>query len=198
MRRTYSNNISFLDLLFNFLLATTVLLVIAVCFIITEKNEADIKTKAEFVITMTWNEDYNNDVDIWVQDPLENLLWFRKKEVGLMHLDRDDVGNRDDITISGEVIKINQEIVTIRGNTEGEWIINVHLYKQRIKQPTNVKVTLIKLNPKAILIFCKELQLIEFWQQVTLARLIMSESGEILQIDNGPFKDLIQERIKPS
>ena len=108
------------------------------------------------------------------------------------------MGNRDDITISGEVIKINQEIVTIRGNTEGEWIINVHLYKQTIKQPTNVKVTLIKLNPKAILIFCKELQLIEFWQQVTLARLIMSESGEILQIDNGPFKDLIQERIKPS
>jgi len=196
MRRTYSNNISFLDLLFNFLLATTVLLVIAVCFIIVEKNEADIKTKAEFVITVTWNEDYNNDVDIWVQDPMGNLLWFRQKEISLMHLDRDDVGDRDDVTIDGEIIKINQEIVTIRGNTEGEWIINIHLYKQIIKDPTNVKVTLIKLNPKATVIFHKELQLLEFWQQMTVARMMMSAKGEILQIDNGPFKDLIQERIR--
>ena len=195
MRKNYHSNTAFLDLLFNFLLATMILLTIAVVFIVTEQNKADIKTKAEFVITISWNEEYDNDVDVWVEDPLGRLLWYRQKEAGLMHLDRDDMGHRNDITEDGKVIRINQEIVTIRGCVEGEWVVNLHLYKKHTREPTDVEVSFIKLNPKATLIFGKRFTLIDYWEQITVARLYMTRTGRILQVDDGPYKDLIQMQV---
>ena len=201
MLKKASNNTSLLDLLFNFLLATMILLVIAVCFIIVEQNKADIKTKAEFVITIDWDGEQNNDVDIWILDPQENLLWYREKEIGVMHLDRDDLGHLNDYqVINGESvpIKVNQEIVTIRGVVEGEWVINLHLYRQSNKNPTNTTISLIKLNPKATIIFSKKLELKTYWKQITVARIFMTNSGEILKIEDGPFRDLIQDRVAAS
>jgi hypothetical protein len=194
MRKTYYNNTAFLDLLFNFLLATTILLVIAVSFII-KQSKADIKTKAEFVVTIDWTGEHDNDVDIWIEDPAENLLWYKQKEVGVMHLDRDDLGHTGDThqTLDGEVsiIKINHEIATIRGCIEGEWVINLHLYRQGTKEPTTTKISLIKLNPRATVIFSKEFEMATYWEQITVARIFMTNSGKILRVEDGPFKDLI-------
>jgi hypothetical protein len=199
MRRTYYNNTSFLDLLFNFLLATVILLVIAVSFIITEQNKADIEMNAEFVITLEWDGEQNNDVDIWIEDPYEKVLWYRNRETGVMHNDRDDKGHIDDVYKDGRIIRINQEIVTFRGILEGDWTINVHLYrvgnKDLDKLPTDVTVTMIKLNPRASIVFKKEYEMVDHWDQITVARFYMTESGEILDLTDGPFKDLIQDKV---
>ena len=199
MRRTYYNNTSFLDVLFNFLLATVILLVIAVLHIVVEQNKADIETNAEFVITVVWDNDQNNDVDIWIEDPNELLMWYRDQEVGVIHNDRDDKGLRDDIYIDGKFIQVNQEIVTFRGIVEGEWIVNMHLYRvgdtDRDKEGSKVVVTMIKLNPKATIVFKKEYYMKEYWEQITVARFNMTNSGTIFNLTDKPFKDLIEDRV---
>ncbi len=201
MKKTYYNNTSFLDVLFNFLLATVVLLVISVLHIVVEQNKADIKVNAEFVITLEWDHDQDNDVDIWVEDPNGIVLWYRYQEVGVMHGDRDDKGWMDDIYVNGEIIKINQEIITFRGIVEGDWVINIHLYRigqsVRDKEGSTVKISLIKLNPKAIIIFKKEYRMETYWEQITVARFHMTGAGTVLNLTDEPFKDLIQERVNP-
>ena len=199
MKRTYHNNISFLDILFNFLLATVILLVIAVLHIVEDQNKANIETKAEFVITLEWDTDQDNDVDIWVEDPNEIMMWYRTLEAGVVHNDRDDKGSRDDIYIDGEVLKINQEIVTWRGIVEGEWVVNLHMYRMggtdRDKEGSKVKITMMKLNPKASIIFKKEYFMKTHWEQITVARFHMTKQGEIMNLTDEPWKDLIMDRV---
>ena len=50
---------------------------------------------------MTWPDMNPNDLDTYVQDPAGAVVWFRSREAGLMHLDRDDRG------LAGDVIKVN-------------------------------------------------------------------------------------------
>lgn len=201
MRRSYYNNTSFLDLLFNFLLATTILLVIAVLHIVVEHNKADIKTQAEYVITLTWDKSKDIDVDVWVQSPTGNLLWYRQKEIGIMHLDRDDKGHigNDWVTDKfGDVIyNPNQEIVTIRGIESGEWIINLHMFRTLSSGllPVDVDISLIKLNPKATTVFNKKIKLSSYWEQKTVARVVISDDGSVLKVEDGPSKDLIKDKV---
>ena len=105
--RIYYNNTSFLDLLFNTLVGFVLLFIIAFLSINPSNKDADIKTKAEFVITVTWNVNCKDDVDTWLQDPAGNVLHFKQKDIGLAHLDRDDLGIINDrITLQdGSVIE---------------------------------------------------------------------------------------------
>ena len=49
-----------------------------------EKNKK-VEAKAEFLITITWPEESDNDVDTYVEDPVGNLVFFRSREKGLLH-----------------------------------------------------------------------------------------------------------------
>ena len=70
-------------------------------------------------------------MDVWVEDPKGQLVWFRAPEVGLLHQDRDDRGPvNDTIRIGAEEIQnpMNQELVTLRGVVTGEYVVNLHYY----------------------------------------------------------------------
>ena len=73
-------------------------------------------------------------MDSYLQDPAGNLLWYNARDVGLMHLDRDDLGYLNDVIHlpNGETVtlKENREIITIRGIIPGEYIMNVHLFNR--------------------------------------------------------------------
>ena len=200
MRRAYHNNISFLDLLFNLLLMTIILLVVAVLHIVIENNKADIKTQAEFIITTTWDKQIDYDVDTWVQDPEGNILWYNQKEIGVMHLDRDDLGHLGNDWYFDEfgtaVYNPNQEIVTFRGIMAGEWIINLHLYRKgyNYDSPISVSVTFIKLHPKAKTVFSKKIQISEYWQEETVARVNITACGDVLSVEDGPKKKLVETK----
>lgn len=154
-------------------------------------EKADIETKAEYIITMTWPHDDSNDVDIWVEDPTGNLINFRNKERGLTHLDRDDLGKNKDFFMTPDGHQVfydyNQEIVTIRGIIPGQWIINIHMYRvnQNIK-PSIVHVKIEKLNPKVTTIVDEKITLTKHWQEETVARLMMSKDGSIITVNKIP------------
>lgn len=130
---------------------------------IEEKNNK-VESKAEFMITVTWDKNSSNDVDTYIEDPLGNLVFYRAKEKGLMHLDRDDYGITNDTIMMGDgktvTVHENREIVSLRGIIPGEYIVNVHMYSERDKaEKTQVTVKLEKINPAFKTIAMKEVEL---------------------------------------
>lgn len=191
-RRIYYNNTSFLDLLFNTLVGFVLLFIIAFLMINPSIKKADIKTKAEFVISVTWSDNSQDDVDTWLQDPAGNVLHFRQKDVGLAHLDRDDLGQINDIITLDDGRRVeythNQELTTIRGFITGEWVLNVHMYNKRDSNPTLVEVRIDKLNPRVQTLFYKKIVMENKWEEVTVTRFVMTSQGDIINWDDLPKK----------
>ncbi|MEM7026462.1 MAG: hypothetical protein AAF637_28380, partial [Pseudomonadota bacterium] len=105
MRRSSPIGVGFTDLLFNALLGFVVMFVLAYLLINPIAETGAVDAKAEILITLNWPDGRREDVDIYVEDPAGNLVWFRTREAGLMHLDRDDLGRSNDvIRISGREV----------------------------------------------------------------------------------------------
>ena len=96
-KRTYDTNVAFLDLLFNTLLCFAALFTLSFVMINPSRQNANMESKAEFLIIVTWPHQQDNDVDVYIEDPEGHLVSFSRREDGLMHLDRDDLGHRNDI-----------------------------------------------------------------------------------------------------
>ena len=199
MKRNYHTNLSFLDLLFNTLLCFAALFVLSFVLINPSKQKNNVKMKAEFMITVTWPSDLDDDVDVYVEDPAGNLVAFMRREEGLMHLDRDDLGRRNDIvnTPFGPIEhKDNREIVTLRGIISGEYVVNVHMYMKRSKAAeVPVTIQLDKINPYST-ITIKEAILKITGNEETAFRFVLDKDGKVTDV-NTLKKSLIQEQEVP-
>jgi len=185
MKKTFHSNTAFLDILFNTLLGFVALFFLAFVQMNPkeEENKKNIEAKAEFIITFTWNSEHDDDVDAYVEDPQGHLVMFKRREDGLMHLDRDDLGHRNDIIQSGEeTIQYaeNQEIVTIRGIIEGEYTVNAHMYLKKHPNVTTVKITLEKLRPYKKIIE-REIVLEKLGDEKTAFRFKLNKTGDVLE-----------------
>jgi hypothetical protein len=193
------SNTGFLDLLFNLLLGFTVLFFVSFLMIKPLVKKADAKNQAEYLISVTWPDDNRNDIDTWLEDPLGGLVWFRQKEFNMSHLDRDDLGHKNDSVVlpDGTVIScpVNQELTTIRGFIPGEWVLNTHLYKKNESKSTTVKISIDKINPRFKTVFFKELVFNTQWQEETVTRFEMLSSGEIISFDPTK-KDLVKTEFR--
>lgn len=184
-RRRSDPGLGFTDLLFNALLGFVLLFVLAMLLINPIAKSGAIDPKAEFLITLSWPEDRTDDVDLYVQDPVGNLVWFRQREAGLMHLDRDDLGRSNDvIRVAGrEVVNpLNQEIVTLRGLVPGEHVVNVHLYRFAGADAVPATVRVEKLNPSVKLIFHRNLELAQQGDEKTALRFTVRADGEVVSV----------------
>ncbi|MGH6919114.1 MAG: hypothetical protein ACREJ0_15585, partial [Geminicoccaceae bacterium] len=161
-RQSNPFGVAFTDLLFNALLGFVVMFVLAFLLINPVARTGAVDVKAEFLIALAWPDGRREDVDLYVEDPSGNLVWFRAREAGLMHLDRDDLGRSNDvIEVGGRTIvsPLNQEVVAIRGIQPGEYVVNLHLYRADGGQPVPVTVRVEKLNPKVEVVFYGEVVL---------------------------------------
>jgi hypothetical protein len=152
MRERYSSNLAFNDLLFNALLGFVTLFILVLLLINPISKNDDIPAHAEIMLILEWDGLVTDDIDIWVQGPeMKFPLSFQNKTSGFMHLDRDDLGSSSDtIMISGtaHIIKINREVVNMRGIMPGDYFVNVHVYsKKGGSSPTRFTVSLVDINP---------------------------------------------------
>lgn len=179
----------FSDLLFNSLLGISLLFFIAIIFINPKTKEGDVEINAYFVITVTWKDFSPDDIDVWVGDPLGKKLWFKQREIGLLHLDRDDRGMEDDrITVNNELVEnpLNQEIVTIRGVYPGRYTVNVHYYKSVSNQPVDVLVRIFKLRPDYQVIVDETVTLDTKGTEKTVVNFTLGQDGRIVKKDKIP------------
>lgn len=187
-RRDYGSVTSQVDMTTNMLLLFVGLFVVAfIAMRIKIEKSKKVDAKAEFMITVTWPKECGDDVDTYTEDPLGNLVFFRRREEGLMHLDRDDLGMRNDRVRDafGNIIEIkeNQEIVTIRGIVPGEYIVNAHMYRKVDKEPIEVKVLLQKLNPEVQTIRQRVVKLSKHGDEETAFRFIIDKDGEVTDVN---------------
>lgn len=176
---------AFTDILFNALLGFAFMFAVAFMLIRPEVIEGKINPKAEFMITASWPDGHEDDIDLIVEDGEGNLVWFDAREAGLMHLDRDDRGwLGDSITVSGKKIDnpLNQETVTLRGIAAGEYVVNLLHYKAQSGRPVPVKVKVEKLNPQVTVVFAGVTQLTGAGDEQTAVRFSLDATGAVTKM----------------
>jgi hypothetical protein len=185
----------FYDMLFNMLIAFVFCFIIALLAMNPKALKAgDVPSKAEYIINVGWPDRNPNDIDTWVQDPSGNLVWFRQRESGLMYLDRDDRGDANDaMVVNGQRIisPFRQEVVTVRGIVPGEFTVNVQYYETRDGQPVDVTVSIIKVNPRAEVVFYGQVKLTRKGDEATAVRFTLLPDGKVVNINTLP-KTLVQ------
>ena len=187
-RKKYSHFDPFTDLLFNILLGFVFLFFLTILFInpITKLGNANIK--AEYIITVDWQDNLPDDVDLWVRDPNGEIVSYLKKDAGWLHLDRDDQGVvNDKITINDKevIYPINREVVTLRGIIPGEYTVNLYLYEHKSSKPIDAKLIIEKVNPSLKLVFFNNVSLKKKDTELTIAKFRLDSVGN--------FKSLIIE-----
>ena len=185
-RKRYTSD-PFTDLLFNALLGFTYLFLVAIMFMNPVAKKGIIDPKAEYIITVTWPDNNPDDVDTWLEDPNGNIIWFRNREAGLVHLDRDDRGLiNDTIKINGTEIQnpLNQEVLTIRGVVPGEYVLNVHYYATETSQPVAVTVNVSKVNPALEIVYYGTVTLQEKGDEKTAVRFVIDKEGKVGSINH--------------
>ena len=115
-------------MLFKALQVVAFLFFIALLAMNPETKEGKIDTKAEYIITLSWPDSHPDDIDLYAEDPLGNIVWYHEREAGFMVLDRDDRGGlNNSITVNGRKVAnpIRQETISIRG------ILRRRIHRQR-------------------------------------------------------------------
>jgi hypothetical protein len=167
---------------------------IAVLAISPDAKDGKIDTKAEFIITMDWPDNHPDDLDLFVQDPVGNIAWYRHREAGFLTLDRDDRGGANDfILVNGMKIPspIREEIVTVRGVVPGEYTVNVSHFQAVSGRPVEATVKVQKLNPTAQVIFDDKVVVDHNGDEKTALRFRLDAEGKVVDVQRRP-KSLLE------
>jgi hypothetical protein len=181
-------------MLFKALQVVAFLFFIALLVINPEAKQGKIDSKADFIITMSWPDSHPDDIDLYAEDPLGNIVWYHVREAGFMVLDRDDRGGlNNSIVVEGKRMSspIRQETVSIRGIVAGEYTVNVNHYLATTNAPVPVAVKVEKINPTVEVVHYDTLVLDHAGQERTAVRFRVADSGKVVDV-NRQDKSLIQ------
>ncbi|MEH6455369.1 MAG: hypothetical protein V7749_03545 [Cocleimonas sp.] len=180
----------FIDLLFNSLLGFSFLFLVTLLFINPKADKAKVEKQAEYIITATWPQNIADDIDLWMRAPTGHTVSYLQKEVGWLHLERDDRGEvNDTLIIDGkqEIHPINQEIITIRKRHAGEYIVNLYYYTAKSKKAIPVDIRIDRINPKYETVFRKTINLDKQDEETTAVRFTIKPDGSVHQISQLPI-----------
>jgi len=181
-------------MLFKALQVVAFLFFIALLVINPEAKQGKIDTKADFIVTMTWPDSHPDDIDLYAEDPLGNIVWYHVREAGFMVLDRDDRGGlNNSIMVDGKRMSspIRQETVSIRGIIAGEYTVNINHYLATTNAPVPVSVKVEKVNPTVEVIHYDTMIVDHAGQERTAVRFRVADSGRVTDV-NRQDKSLIQ------
>ena len=210
-RNRYKSSIGFTDLLFNLVIGFVYLFMIAFILINPITKQQDAPKQADWIIVIEWDPNFNDDVDLWVEDSQGHKVSFTRREAGLMHLERDDLGHLNDqlkmpmSKDSGEKTKrfhINKEVVTLRGTVPGEYKVMAHVYNRgNAKHPDGgntkdypgwLRLSLIKMTPYSEQ-YIEEFVYNERGQQITLLNFTLDADSKL--VDSNKVRHSIITRL---
>jgi hypothetical protein len=173
--------------LFKALQVIAFLFFVALIMMTTQKAKGKVESKAEFLISMSWPDNSPDDFDLFVQDPLSNVVWYRRRDSGFMVLERDNRGQANDfVMIDGEKVRspTRQELVSIRGIIPGEYTVNVYHFSAQSGLPVPVDVTVEKLNPTMSTVAKKTLMMQGSGVEKSAVRFTLDAKGEVVSISH--------------
>lgn len=170
-----------LDLILVLLIAILVVTAIKV----PTTADAQVDLDAQFLIEFEWDEASCSDIDLWFQSPRGERVWFGSKQVSIYSLERDDLGCRNDYVDapdgSREVIRINREMLTMRGSVAGEYRVNAHVYHWSDDHPITATLRIVKLTPYRVVVE-RQIPLSMSGQEVIGAAFRLDDLGEVLGV----------------
>ena len=201
-RQRFKGMTSFLDMLWILLAGFGAMFIIAFLLIQPPAKNADIIKKAEYIIVLSWDSEVGDDIDLWVRDPKGVTVSFKNKTGGLMNLEKDDLGRKNDTIIdeygNATVLKINRETTTLRGTIAGEYEVMIHVYNREFlpsaqggtglsndkrQSPVEYTVEVIKINPFRI-VYAKEGVYTVDKQEISIARFTVDKDGNFEGFNN--------------
>lgn len=142
-----------------------------------QKENVDINPPGNVIIEIKWPDDLDTDVDLWVQGPGDVPVGYSNKGGKLFNLLRDDLGKSNDATT------INYENSFSRGIVEGEYTINLHLYRNvsGVLPITVIVVVSVKENPDESTkqILTRTVDLLSVGQEITVFRFELNKHGKL-------------------
>lgn len=143
---------------------------------------ASIDTLGQYAVEVTWPTGRADDVDTYVEDPAGNIASYMEGDVGLMHLEHDDLGTSSDkLEYAGSVAEVrdNRERVVLRGVIPGEVTVNIHAYELSADGcPVAVKLYRLRGSDRTLL--HRTLRLRHQGEEVTAFRFTLDSSGELI------------------
>jgi hypothetical protein len=189
--------VPFTDIVLNVLLGFTFLVLLTLALVKPEAKAGSVDVKAEVLITVSWPDGAEDDVDTYVKDPLGNIVWFFAREKGFLNLERDDRGAfHDTLMVNGVRVEnpLNQETVTIRGIVAGEYVVNVNDYSHKTTGNLPVAVRVEKLNPKVSVVYYGVSNLTHSGDEATAVRFTLDDQGTVTDTNSRP--DSLVQQVK--
>jgi hypothetical protein len=137
------------------------------------------------VVEVRWADETDVDIDLWVRAPDDRAVGYSNKSGEVFDLLRDDLGVRNDAT------QMNYEVAFSRGLPAGEYVINLHLYRdnQRLRPIEAVVVVSLRsadgAETRELLAHTVVLQ--HLGEELTVTRFSVDDEGQIIA---GSFNDL--------
>jgi hypothetical protein len=143
-----------------------------------EAAEDTTQPPGNVIVEIRWPDDIDADVDLWVQAPGDRPVGYSNKGGKYFNLLRDDLGKRNDAT------GMNYEVAYSRGIPNGEYTVNVHLYRN----PSNIYpipvtiVTSVKRTPSesARQLLASEVELTREGEEITVYRFELTDEGHLV------------------
>lgn len=130
------------------------------------------------VIEINWPSNIDADVDLWVEAPGDRPVGYSNKGGRVFNLLRDDLGQFRDLT------DVNYEVAYSRGVVEGEYTINLHLYRNKsavVPVPVTVVASAKRSNGANLKrLTSAKVELGYTGEEVTVVRFALNKDGEIV------------------
>lgn len=146
----------------------------------------------KYVITMEWDSDSKNDIDLFLRVPDGSVVHYANKEIPLINLERDDIGTETDIALDrlgkSHEYRINQEIIFIREALPGKYLVSPYYYAQkgipiqpgpRQPVPEKILIKMIQLNPTYLELFSREVTVYQQYDEALAFSFIVDANKEI-------------------
>ncbi|MDH3659388.1 MAG: hypothetical protein OEU92_05045 [Alphaproteobacteria bacterium] len=143
-----------------------------------EAEKENTSPPGNVIVELSWPEEIDADIDLWVEAPGDRPVGYSNKGGAIFNLLRDDLGKRSDVT------GMNYEVSYSRGIPDGEYTVNVHLYRNKTKTspiPVTV-VTSIKKTPSSTTrqLLASKIELVREGQEITVYRFKLESEGDLV------------------
>ncbi len=130
------------------------------------------------VIEINWPSEIDADVDLWIEAPGDRPVGYSNKGGRVFNLLRDDLGKFRDLT------DVNYEVAYSRGIVEGEYTINLHLYRNKsaiVPVPVTVVASVKRSNGANLKrLTSAKVELGYTGEEITVVRFALNKAGEIV------------------
>lgn len=131
------------------------------------------------IVEISWPGEWHTDVDLHIKAPGDSVVFYGRSDGQTVNLLRDDLGFPNDLS------KINYELACSRGVLDGEYIFNVHLYRNQEKKfpvPVGVVIRHKRGNSNSV-VFEKSISLNHINHEITAVRLTFND-GKVVGRSN--------------